>query len=274
MTPGHSKKKSRALQWTLLLFLQTGILLTLSCHGESTKQIGETKTEIQKIQQQLVAARHREKALQQENTLARNSETYLLISLSDFNVELKAKGRTLRAFKIKRLKVGLDKIPDTGQVLSEVKPIQKIDRPKLKPGEGEAATAEAAQQNLWGLERMPQDYDMACLDGMTLEFRGLPSEQSGTGPFNFIKTLYRRALDWYRRGNSSGRNPSQTIQLWLDENDSKLLFWSLPKQLKILVIPAVFPSDLQPSRNSVIQLPPSPVSAGYIGKTWTDLQMA
>ena len=117
----------------------------------------------------------------------------------------------------------------------EVKPIQKTERPKIKPGEGEAATAEAVQKNLWGLHRMPQDYDLVFQGGMILEIRALPSEQTGMATVKFLKTLYRRILDRYRHGKSSDPAQSQTIQLWLDEKDARLLFWSLPKKLNILI---------------------------------------
>jgi len=71
-----------------------------------------------------------------------------------------------------------------------------------------------------------------------LEIRALPPKQSGFAPFKYIQTQYRRILDWYRQRTSSDQIRLQTIQLWLDENDARLLFWSLPQKLKILIIAA------------------------------------
>jgi hypothetical protein len=275
MIPVFPKATSRKFQWAFILFIQAGILSMISCHSELSEQNGDTRTEKQKLQQKLVELRHKEKTLQQEYAVARNSEPYLMVRLSSNEVELKAKGRVLRTFKVKRLKSGLENIPDAVQLLSEVKPLQKADRPKIKAGEGADATAEAAQNMLWGLHRMPMDYDLVCRDGMILEFRALPSEESGMSPIKFIKTLYRRTLDWYRRGKKSDELQLKTIQVWMDENDSRLLFWSLPKQLKILVIAAVYPAGLQPERYSEIQSFPYPaigVGAG-LADEWSGNMM-
>ena len=238
MIPVHPKVYCLRLSRTLLFIIQLGILSTVSCYSELGEKNGDTKTETQKLQRQLTDLKRREKALQQENALARKPEPYLLVHVSEYRVELKAKGRTLRTFEIKRLKSCPETVPDTARDLLEVKPIQKPERPKIRSGEGEAATASAVQKNLWGLHRMPRDYNLVCSDGMILEIRALPSEQAGVAPVKFIKTLYRRTLDWYRREKSPDRTESPAIQLWLEENDARLLFWSLPKKLSILIIHA------------------------------------
>ena len=276
MIPVHPKTNGLKLQWALILFILAGILSTTSCHTElteqQTEQNADTKPEKQKLQQKLVEARRKEKALQQENTIARNSDLYLVIDLTNKEAELKAKGRSLRIFKIKRQQIRPGSIPDKVQVMSEVKPMQKVDRPKLEPGGGETATAEAAQKMLWGLHRMPQDYDLLCQDGMIFEFRALPSERTGSGPIRFIKTLYKRILDRYRNARSSDQVPLQAIQLWLDENDSRLLFWSIPKKLKIMVIAAASSTGLQPDSNCLIQSSRFPALSEFVGKTQAALQ--
>ena len=232
----HLKTGSLRLQRALIFFIQLGILSSISCHSELGEKNGDTKTETQQLQRQLAGLKRMEKGLQQENKLARKSDPYLLAHLADGSMELKAKGRVLRTFKVKGVKASLEAIPDAAQVIAEVKPIQKTDRPKIKPGEGDEATSEAIQKNLWGLHRMPQDFDLVCRSGMILEIRALPSEQTGIAPVKFLKTIYRRTLDWYRHEKSSDQTPTQTIQMWLDEDDARLLFWSLPKQLNILII--------------------------------------
>ena len=236
MIPATPKATNRKFKWAFVLLSQAGILLTISCSPDLTEKSRDTKIEIQDLQRKLVEARSREKALKQENNLARSLDPYLVIDFSAREMELKAKGRVLRSFKIKSLTMGMAHVPDAVQVLSEAKPIQKTDRPRLKPGEGEAATIEAAQKMLWGLDRMPQDFDLICRDGMILEIRALPSEESGSKPILFIKTLYQKTLNWYRHWKSSGGTQTPITQIWLDENDSRLLIWSLPKQLKILII--------------------------------------
>jgi hypothetical protein len=232
----YPKAAGRMLRWAFMLFMQAIILSTISCHTISTEQKNDQESGAQKLQKKLVEARRREKTLQREIVVAQKPEPYLVLNLASLDVELKAKGRILRAFKINQLKRRTGNIPDDAQIVSEVRALQKVERPKLKPGEGEAVTNEAAEKNLWGLSRMAMDYDLICQNGMVLEFRALPPEPTGRGPIRFIKTLYRKIADWRRHQTSSNQGRFEAIQLWLDENDSRLLFWSLPRRLRILVI--------------------------------------
>jgi hypothetical protein len=243
---------------TLSTVLLLGVLALSSCSPESAEKNAHTKTGIRQLQQKLIDMRRSEKALEQEYALARNSAPYLVAHLANRTVELKARGRILRSFKITRLGETPVNIDNATWVLSEAKPIQKTDRPKIKPGEGDSAAAEAAK---WGLHRMPQDFDLVCEEGKIMEFRALPSEQSGSAPIISIKSLYRRTVDWYRRWRSPDRSQAQVIQIWMDENDSRLIFWSLPKQLKILILAAAFASDPLTDCDPILQRTPIPVFA-------------
>ncbi len=200
------------------------------------------------MQQKLAEMNGREKALQEEYSLARNSQPYLIVHSSNRTIELKARGRVFRTFEVREISKWETAINgDVIWTVTEMKPIQRSDRPKIKPGAGEEATAEAAKQNPWGLHRMPRDYDLVCSDGNILEIRGLPSGRSGFGVTKSVRALYRRSVDRYRRWRAI-RNPEleHTIRLWIDENDSRQLFWSLPKEIKILV----FSRSAPPSRSS------------------------
>jgi hypothetical protein len=227
----------------VVVCIQVSFLMITCCNaGAPEKGIGET-ADIKSMQQKLVEMNRQEKALLEEFSLARNSTPYLIIHSTNSTIELKARGRVLRTFKIKEISewdVGTSN--DIAWMVMEMAPIQRSDRPKIKPGAGEEATAEAAKQNLWGLHRMPLDYNLFCSDGNILEIRGFPSGQSSIGIFKSIKFLYRRSIDRYRRWRIP-RNPElkHTIRLWLDENDSRLLFWSLPKQIKMLVLSQSYP---------------------------------
>ncbi len=235
LTANHA---GRELQLIAVLVVQMVALMTASCGGDLPGEKISAGDEIGHLQEKLVEMKYQEELLRQEYSLARNPAPYLVVNLSDRNIELKAQGRILRSFELKnsrRLESGKD--DGVTWILREVKPIQRTERPKIKAGAGEEAMVEAAKQELWGLHRMPRDYDLVCKDNNFLEICALPSKQSGFRFTRAIRTMYRRTAGWYRRWRMSKDVESQhVIQLWLDENDSRLLFWSLPKQLKILIL--------------------------------------
>jgi hypothetical protein len=84
---------------------------------------------------------------------------------------------------------------------------------------------------------MPADYDLICKGNLVLEIRSLPSVQSSNRLTRWIVGSYRRVSDWSRdvlgRRNSGFR---ERIEVWMSEDDARLLFWSLPKQFGILLL--------------------------------------
>ena len=84
---------------------------------------------------------------------------------------------------------------------------------------------------------MPWDFDLVCEGNLALEVRALPSDQSHVAGFRWIVSGYRRVRDWARdlvgRGRTSYR---ESIEIWLAEEDAKLLFWSLPRRFDILLL--------------------------------------
>ncbi len=182
--------------------------------------------------------RRAEQALAAEYPLARESEPYLVVDLPGATVELKARGRSLRRFGIleTRLLSGGPARVSTWS-MTDRRPLAEIERPKIAPGAGEQAAAEAAQKALWGPSRMPADFDLICEEGRVLQVRSLPGPRSRSAILRRISSAYRHSADWFRRWRASWKSqPGHSIQVWLAENDSRLLFWSLPKKLEILVL--------------------------------------
>jgi hypothetical protein len=216
------------------------ILLAAACSGGRGDHDAGSGTDPDTLRERLADLQQLEKALQQESALARKSDPYIVLNLQNRMLELKAKGRNLRSFQIRNIENDSGGIPGDVQTVSQIKPYQVSSRPKIDPGKGESATLEAAQKSPWGLHRMPLDYDLVCKSGLTLQFRALPSEQAGNRLLRFFRTLYRRILNLYRQRNSSASSSSPAIQIWLDENDCRLLFWSIPKQPGIILVPGSF----------------------------------
>ncbi len=86
---------------------------------------------------------------------------------------------------------------------------------------------------------MPSEYDLICKGAQALEIRSLASEQSHNRFTRWAVSSYRQVRDWARgvlRRNKSDYRES--IEIWVGEDDAKLLFWSLPRQFSILVLNA------------------------------------
>ncbi len=221
------------------VIIQLGVLLLVvaSCNSGAPGVGLESGDESQQLRMKLTRLLREEKTLAAESSLARNPAPYLLVDLPGGVIDLKALARTLREFKIADIKrtspggTGIDT-----WTLVDKRPLQMSERPKITPGAGEQGAAAAAQA-LWGPHRMPADYDLIFEGGKVLEIRALPSQQSGSGFVRAMTSVYRRVADWYRHWRQpEDIKPRYMVQIWLTENDSQALFWSLPKQLTALVV--------------------------------------
>ena len=86
---------------------------------------------------------------------------------------------------------------------------------------------------------MPSDYDLICKGAQALEIRSLASEQSHGRFTRWIVSSYRQVRDWSRDLWLRNRSEyKESIEIWVGEDDAKLLFWSLPKQFSILILNA------------------------------------
>jgi hypothetical protein len=215
--------------------LALAMLLVSACGSGGSRGSGD---EAQQLRRKYVELRQAEETLTAEYPLAKEPATYLVVDIPNRSLELKARGRSLRRFGIleTRSLSGGD-VPSSVWSLTDRRPLAEVERPKIAPGAGEQAAAEAAKNALWGPFRMPADFDLVCEGGDVLQVRALPAEKSRSMIARWISSTYRRSADWYRRWRTSrDAKPRHSIQLWLAENDSQLLFWSLPKKLNILVL--------------------------------------
>jgi hypothetical protein len=179
-----------------------------------------------------------EQLLSVELSVAKSPTPYLSVDFLNRKIDLKVQGRSLRSFSI-------SKISRTGGAAFvamiwteiEAKPLQVPTRAKMVPGSGESTTSSIATRDPWGPKRMPADFDLICKDDRAVEIRSLPSAQTHSGFTRWIVSGYRQVWEWARdvvsRRKSSYR---ESLEIWLAEDDAKLLFWSLPKQFGILLL--------------------------------------
>ncbi len=232
------QQRFRAFRLTIICLIPS-LLLAFGTSCRSATHLSEegTADEAKQLRRKLVELSRQEQTLTAEYPLARNPAPYMIVNLSGRNIDLKAQGRILRSFRISDInRSSSERKPIDTWTLADKKPLQTNPRPKITPGAGEQATA-AAQQALWGVHRMPSDYDLVFEGNKVLEVRSLPSEQSGASIMRALTSVYLHTLDWYRHWSlSKDAEPQYMVQIWLSENDSQSLFWSLPKQLNALII--------------------------------------
>ncbi len=205
--------------------------------GSGSSAGNATGDETQQLRKRLAELIRQERAMTAEYPLARNPAPYLVVNLPGRSVDLKAQARTLRSFKIADIGKVTPGAASAGTwTLVDRRPLQTTEHPKIAPGAGEQAVT-VAQQAAWGPQRMPVDYDLIFEGGKLLEIRGLPPEESGPRVLRAVRSAYLRTVDRYRHWTASkDTEPNYAVQIWLSENDSQALFWSLPKQLIVLVI--------------------------------------
>ena len=218
----------------LLAFL----LPVLSCNTNSSSSESSGAERTRQLRRKLAELSRREHLLTAEYSLARNPAPYIIVDLQGGDMAMRARGRDLRTFSVADVREPKrGKSTDPIWKMIEKRPLEKNERPQITPGAGEQATAEAAKQSLWGPHRMPSDYDLICEGDRVLEIRALPSSESGPRVWQWAKTAYRRSIDRYRAWRTANTDTAQDrIQLWLSEEDTRLLFWSLPKKLNLLLL--------------------------------------
>lgn len=224
----------------LLTVLAAILALVVSCRSSQPQQAGKGMSEEQVLRQKYAELSRKEQVLTAELALARNQAPYLALDIANRKLDLKVQGHSLRSFQIVKIqRKGGSPFLAQNWMETEAKPLQITARPQLVPGSGEATTASVATRDPWGPKRMPADYDLICKGSQAVEIRSLASEQSHNRFTRWIISSYRQFRDWTRdvfRRNSSAYKES--VEIWLGEDDAKLLFWSLPKQFGILVLNA------------------------------------
>jgi len=226
---------------TLALGLTAVAVLLLSfilfCRSRQVAS-GPSLSEDQQLRERIAALSRQEKLLSTELTLAKNPAPYIAIDIAGRRMELRVQGRSLRSFPIAKIKRSdTEAFITQTWLLMEAKPWENPERARVVPGSGEATSSSIATRDPWGPKRMPADFDLICKDDRALEVRSLPSTQSGNRFTRWFGSGYRQVRDWARDVFSRRRRDyREFIEIWLAEEDAQLLFWSLPKQIPILLV--------------------------------------
>lgn len=215
----------------LFLFLA----FTVSCRSGAGS--GE-REEAAQLSDKLDSLRQRESSLLAELEVARDFAPYLVIDMWERSVQLKTRGRTLRSFRVLE-GAGPACAGGPGRVwtMTDRRPLREIERVRIAPGAGEEAAAEAALKTPWGPSRMPPDFDLVCDEGNVVRVRSLPEPGKGARLLNSLVSTFRHLREDYRRWRTPrSEQPPCSAQLWLPEDQARLLFWSLPKTVRIVIM--------------------------------------
>jgi hypothetical protein len=227
----------RALALALAAVAVLSLSFILFCRSRQAGP-GPELSESEQLREKIAALGRQEKLLATELSLARNPAPYIAIDVAGRRMELRVQGRNLRSFPIAKIsRSGEEAFIAKTWLSIEAKPWETPERARVVPGSGEATSSSIATRDPWGPKRMPADYDLICKDDRALEIRSLPSTQSGNRLTRWFGSGYRQVRDWARdllgRRNRANR---EVFEIWLAEDDAQLLFWSLPKQIAILLV--------------------------------------
>jgi hypothetical protein len=234
MKPGMTASM-RVCSFALLALLVGS--LAISCRSRSG-QPSQSSSEDKSAQERIAMLTRQEQILSAEIAVAKNPTPYLYVDFLNRKIELRAQGRSLRSFSIRKIsRTGGPPFVARTWVETEASPIQIPERAKMVPGSGEETTSSISTENPWGPKRMPLDYDLLCKENRLIGIRSLASSESSSFITRWIIGGFRRSRDWAR--NVFGRRNSgysESLEIWLSEDDAQLLFWSLPKQFDILIL--------------------------------------
>ncbi|HTY61770.1 MAG TPA: hypothetical protein VMG30_05885 [Acidobacteriota bacterium] len=223
----------RALSLIALL----GGSLAISCRSRS-EQSSQGSSEMQNVQERIAILTRQEQILSAEIAVAKSPTPYLFVDFLTGKIELRAQGKSLRSVSIRKFSRtgGAPFVARTWEE-TEARPLQIPERAKMVPGSGEETTSSVATQNPWGPKRMPLDYDLLCKENRLVGIRSLASAQSSSFFTRWIISGFRQSRDWARNVFSRRDSAySESLEIWLAEDDAQLLFWSLPKQFDILIV--------------------------------------
>ena len=147
--------------------------LAVSCRSRSG-QPSQGSSEGQNVQERIAMLTRQEQILSAEIAVAKNPTPYLFVDFLTGKIELRAQGRSLRSFSVRKIsRTGGPPFVARTWEETEAKPIQIPERAKMVPGSGEETTSSIATQNPWGPKRMPMDYDLLCKENRLVGIRSL-----------------------------------------------------------------------------------------------------
>jgi hypothetical protein len=172
--------------------------------------------------------------LKDEWSLAQKPNLYVIFHLKEKTIQIKAKGVTLREFPIHDIYLWGKNLPGSSLLLVKKSALVKPSRAIIRPGD--MKEAEDVTLDVLELEDMPARYTLVLDNRIFIAIR--PSEGVASKFGNMLSSLknfmVRPAITfWYAvRGKQY-----TALDLGLEKQDAKALYWSFPEGTKSVVYP-------------------------------------
>ena len=174
--------------------------------------------------------------LSAELELAKKNANYCIIHLGDSAVTIKARGTELRKLQVLSSGFWGTDLPDKAVLLSHRTAFSQPEREKIDP---ERAQKEAQETEIKALELqdMPSRYTLTFEDGITVTVS--PRAEGFSGRLfdffmKFYRAIFRPLITLWK--SVRGRNYTQ-IDLRMDPEEAKALYWALPEGTAALFYP-------------------------------------
>lgn len=174
------------------------------------------------------------KLLKDEWSLSQKSNLYVVFNLKEKTIQIKAKGVTLRALSIHDLYLWGKNLPGSSLALMKKSALVKPPRAIIRPGD--MKEGEDVSLDILELDDMPARYTLVLDNRIFITIR--PSEGVTSKFGNMLASLknfiVRPAITfWYAiRGKQY-----TALDLGLEKQDAKALYWSFPEGTKSIVYP-------------------------------------
>ncbi|MCG6537146.1 MAG: hypothetical protein L7F78_21160 [Syntrophales bacterium LBB04] len=177
--------------------------------------------------------------LEEELALARKPDIYFVFNLQEKMAYIKSRGIPLRELPINDFHCWGRPVSGSGHRLMEKNTFFKPDRETIKPGESK--DKDNFKSEALELADMPSRYTLVLDGGINISIR-TPIEGIISGIGNIFYTSGRFILRpifmlWYAlRGK-----PYTVIDLILDKNDARAVYWSFSEGSVAIIYPLLFP---------------------------------
>jgi hypothetical protein len=173
--------------------------------------------------------------LQEELVLARKGGIYFVFNLNEKIAHIKARGIPLKELRMIDVRCWGSPVAGSAYRLIGKSAFFKPDRETIKPGEGKKN--DRFEIEALELADMPSRYTLVFDGGMKI-WIGPTTEGIATGMgnvFHAAMRLFIRPIStlWH----ALRRKPYTAIDIALDQNDARAIYWSLPEGASAIIYP-------------------------------------
>ena len=176
-----------------------------------------------------------EQLLEAELSLARKTNIYFVFNLGEKKIQIKAKGTLLKELPIKGVESWGSGTPGDALSLEKKSAFIEPDRGKIKPGDNK--DTDTFEMDALEVDDMPARYTLVFDQGVRISVK--PAPDGFFSKIGNILTLFKRALvrPFLTFFYAVRGKPFTAIDIELEKNDAKALYWSLSEGAGTILYP-------------------------------------